>query len=265
MNWHRTWIVVRREWLELRKNKMLVGSLVALPAILIPMAVAGIAIMALGVDGEDANAFARVANVPPELLATHDGRIMGAMLIGEQMLVYMLLMPLLLPQMVTATSIVGEKEAKSLEPLLATPIETRELLFAKTLAAVVPATFITWASFALVAIGVYVISPYVATAVVLRPTWIFGFALHSPLLGLLSALVGVMGSSRAKDVKSAQSLGGLLLLPLFGFSMWLITAQVLVSLAMQVGAAVVMMVVVFPLMRIAVALFQREKILTQWR
>ena len=265
MNWHRMWVVVRREWLELRKNKMLIGTIVALPAIFVPMTVGMIAVMALGLDAEDAAGFGNVANVPPELLASHDGRIVAAMLIGEQMLMFMLLMPLILPQVVTATSIVGEKEAKSLEPLLATPIETHELLFAKTLAAVVPATIVTWASYAFVALAVFIISPYVATSVVLRPTWILGFALHSPLLGLMSALVGVMGSSRAKDVKSAQSLGAILILPLVGIAIWLVTAQVLVTLTMQLVAAALMLLLVFPLLFGAVALFPREKILTQWR
>ena len=46
---------------------------------------------------------------------------------------FFLMMPLIIPMSIAAQSIVGEKQYKSLEPLLATPIKTGELLFAKAL------------------------------------------------------------------------------------------------------------------------------------
>src|SRR5579871_1694382 len=52
--------------------------------------------------------------------------------------------PVALTPAVAADSFVGERERFSLEPLLATPISTTQLLLGKLFAAVVPATAGTW-------------------------------------------------------------------------------------------------------------------------
>ena len=49
-----------------------------------------------------------------------------------------MLIPLFIPVNIAAYSIVGEKTTHSLEPLLATPISTGELLAGKNLASVIP-------------------------------------------------------------------------------------------------------------------------------
>ena len=64
-------------------------------------------------------------------------------LINEFLLLFMM-MPLIIPITIAAYSIVGEKTTRSLEPLLATPITTAELLIGKGLAAAIPAIAATW-------------------------------------------------------------------------------------------------------------------------
>ena len=55
---------------------------------------------------------------------------------------------------VAAYAVVGEKQARTLEPLLATPITTFELLAAKVLGALVPGIVLVTICFALYAGGV---------------------------------------------------------------------------------------------------------------
>jgi len=56
---------------------------------------------------------------------------------------------LIIPVNIAAYSVVGEKTTRSLEPLLATPITTAELLIGKNMAAAIPAVLATWAGFLL--------------------------------------------------------------------------------------------------------------------
>ena len=60
---------------------------------------------------------------------------------------YFLLIPAMVPMAIATQSVIGEKVARSLEPQLATPLEVRELLAGKTLAAALPAVTATWAVF----------------------------------------------------------------------------------------------------------------------
>lgn len=73
---------------------------------------------------------------------------------GEAMIRYLLrgvlgfylLMPVALSSISAAFSIVSEKQQRTLEPILATPITDRELLLGKLLASLLLAVALTWAS-----------------------------------------------------------------------------------------------------------------------
>jgi len=60
-------------------------------------------------------------------------------LILQQFMALFLMMPAIIPVTIAAYSIVGEKNTHTLEPLLATPITTGQLLTGKALAAAIPA------------------------------------------------------------------------------------------------------------------------------
>ena len=65
-----------------------------------------------------------------------------------------LLMPMILPSIIAAYSIVGEKTNHTLEPLLATPVKTWELLTAKMLASFIPSMVLTWLAGSIFVVGV---------------------------------------------------------------------------------------------------------------
>ena len=68
--------------------------------------------------------------------------------IFQQFLVLLVLAPIAASMSVAAYSVIGEKQARTLEPLLATPLTTFELLAAKVLGSLVPALGLTAAAFA---------------------------------------------------------------------------------------------------------------------
>ena len=58
----------------------------------------------------------------------------------------------MVPMIIAVYSVIGEKQNRSLEAVLATPIETRELLIAKCVSAAAPGIASAWVSYALFAI-----------------------------------------------------------------------------------------------------------------
>ena len=73
----------------------------------------------------------------PEWAAFTPAELAGAFAV-QQFLAFFLLMPAYIPLSIATFSIIGEKQARTLEPVLATPIRTVELLAGKAIAALVP-------------------------------------------------------------------------------------------------------------------------------
>ncbi len=80
------------------------------------------------------------------------GDCMQFFIISQFMLLFMML-PVFIPITIAAYSIVGEKTTRTLEPVLATPITTLELLTGKALAGIIPAMVASWAGFLIFAGG----------------------------------------------------------------------------------------------------------------
>ena len=138
---------------------------------------------------------------------------------NEQYMFYLFMIPMMLPVYIAAYSIIGEKQTKTLEPLLATPISTWELLVGKSIVAVAPAVVLTWLSYAVLLIGLYLIVPPTILFYSARSVWIIAMLVFSPLLALLSVLCGVMVSSRINDPRTAQQITGILVIPIIGIGL----------------------------------------------
>ena len=204
---------------------------------------------------------ATVAGVHEEL--TPDGQIQFFML--QQFLMLFLLTPITGAMALAAHSVVGEKQARTLEPLLATPISTIELLVAKVLGALLPTFLITMAGLALFVIGVAAIAaPGVAQAMASPRSFLLMFFV-APAAGLVSLQAAIVISSRVNDPRTAQQFGVLIIIPLtallvaqFTGTIWLTTSWLAL-----VGLALLGVWVLLTLF--SAALFERESILTRWR
>jgi ABC-2 type transport system permease protein len=186
-------------------------------------------------------------------------------MISQFMLLFMI-MPLAIPVTIASYSIVGEKATRTLEPVLATPITTVELLIGKGLAAILPAIGATWLGFGIFAIGARILS---ASPIVLgRLTdvlWLMAIFIVGPLLSIAAVSVAVMVSSRANDPRVAEQLSMLVILPLLGIFFGQITGLFFINDQLIVWMALILLVVDAGLVALATHLFQRETILTRWK
>lgn len=192
---------------------------------------------------------------------------------SEQLLVLLLtqfnFFLLLIPTMVAVSaatfSIVDEKQTGSLEALLATPVRTWELLLGKALAGAISALIMTWLSAGVFLLVGWALGWGHLNAYVVNATWLLNLFLVTPAVAMLSFILGVIGSSRAKDAKSAQSMIVIIVLPVLAFIGIQVTGIVwftpLLTLALGIGVVIVDVL----MLRVAVGLFQRESILVKWR
>jgi ABC-2 type transport system permease protein len=176
-----------------------------------------------------------------------------------------MIMPVAIPVTIAAYSIVGEKTNRSLEPLLATPITTVELIVAKIVAAAVPALGATWLGFTIYVIALYFMTPAHIFQTILDPMWWLAIFILGPLFTLLAISVAIMISSRVSDPRVAEQISALVILPvvlmMVGQSVNLIIINQTFILIM-IGAAAVLDTI---LVALSFRIFQREAILTRWK
>jgi ABC-2 type transport system permease protein len=238
MKAYRIAAVVRKETRDYRRNRLVVTTMAVLPVIFLisPM------ITLLRIPGSATGSVAERAVGVTSLL--------------------LLVVPLVVPSVVTAYSVVGEREQGTLEPFLTTPIRADELLLGKAVAAFVPSVALAYALYGIVLGSVSLGAAHVVEVTLLKTPQVLAQVLFTPLLAAWAIWVGIAMSVRASDVRVAQQLATLASLPALGF-VSLISFQVITpSVGLAVGLALVVLVVDVLAWRLVSHLFDSERLTT---
>ena len=258
--------LVAKEFLDIARNRgaLIPVVLVVLLSLALPLLVVIVIPEMTGHALSEDSGLERLAAVAGsrEQLSA-EGQIQFFML--QQFLMLFLLTPITGAMALAAHSVVGEKQARTLEPLLATPISTVELLVAKVIGALVPTFVITVIGIGLYALGIALTAaPGVAWAMATPRSFLMMF-LVAPAAALVSLQAAIVISSRVNDARTAQQFGVLIIIPLTGLvvaqfagSLWMTT-----SMLALVGVGLLAVWVLLTL--VSAALFEREAILTRWR
>lgn len=186
-------------------------------------------------------------------------------LLLNQFTIFLLLIPVMIAMNTVTFSIVDEKISGSLESLLATPVRTWELLTGKALAGAIPSLLMTWLVAGVFLLVITLMGWGNLVGMVLTPVWFLSLFLLTPAITVLSFLLGVIGSSRAKDARSAQNIVLVVIFPLFGLIVIQVTGIAWLNTFSILGLALLLLVIDYLVLRIAVRLFQRESIVVKWR
>jgi ABC-2 type transport system permease protein len=172
----------------------------------------------------------------------------------------------LLPVGIASYSLIGEKVQKSLEPLLATPTTDDEILAGKSIAAFLPAI---GANFIGALIFMVLVDLFTNSTLkyLYFPNWNFAIILFllAPLACILAVGYNILLSSKVNDIRTAQQLGALIILPLgavYLLSEFKVLSLTTDNLLIMAAILAVIDAIVFYLVKAA---FQREEILTKWK
>jgi ABC-2 type transport system permease protein len=178
---------------------------------------------------------------------------------------FLLLIPTIVAISVATFSIVDEKLSGSLEALLATPVKTWELLLGKALAGAIPALVTTWISAGVFLLVVSRLGWGDLRGFVVTAGWFLTLFLLTPTVAILSFMLGITGSSRAKDARSAQNTVLIIVLPVLALIGIQITGILWFTPSLILVVALAIGIADFISLRAAVHLFRRESIVIQWR
>jgi len=257
--------LLHKEWLEFKQQRALLLSIIFVPLVLtlIPLG----ALYAIGHTPSKGNTddfSGQVVRANPALAGMSQAEL-GQAILGQAFSSMFLLLPMLLPSIIASYSIVGEKANHTLEPLLATPIKTWELLTGKILAALLPTLLLTWIAGAIFAAGVgaAALSARVFAAIV-SPGWLTVFLACTPLLALIAIAAMVAISARVNDPRTAQQFSAWVVVPFLAVFFSQLTGVLVLRPLTALVAAILLAVIAGLAIWGVTGLFQREAILTKW-
>ena len=186
MNTRRVRGVLRKELREYRRNGSIVVAMATIPLVFLVQPL----IVVFGLPTEASGAVRR-----------------------EHLLLYMLGIPALVPALIAAYAVVGERQQSTLEPALTAPIRREEFVLGKALGALLPSIVVAYAVYAVFVGAVrFFADASVATALLQWPQIIAQVA-FTPLIAAWTIWVAMLISARSNDIRVAQQLAMLASLP----------------------------------------------------
>jgi ABC-2 type transport system permease protein len=266
---HRVAAVLAKELAELKSNMaaLIPVIILALVTVVLPFVIVVILPAALGeplsTDADFRRLAARTGGPTGVERLSGEGAVQAFLF--QQFLFVQLLIPVAGAMSFAGHSLIGEKQTRSLEPLLASPITTLELLIAKGLGALVPSLIILFCASAIFFGGIAVLAqPDVLNVVLNARSALVVFAL-GPAASLVALQIGVLVSSRVNDPRTAQQYSAFLILPLTALFAVQFSGAVLMTVPFILLLLLIMLGIWGLLVGAGVMLFDRETILTRWR
>ncbi len=171
-----------------------------------------------------------------------------------------------LTTVIASYSLIGEKVEKSIEPLLATPTTDKEILLGKSFAAFLPPIASIYVGLVIFMVLIDDLT-YSSLGYFYYPNWNIAIIilLVAPLAAILSVELGVILSSRVNDVRAAQQLGQLVIIPFFGIYILGEIGYISLGINSMLVISAIMLVIDVILFYISTFTFRREEIITKWK
>ncbi|AZZ48434.1 ABC transporter permease [Rathayibacter rathayi] len=268
MNRRRVTALVQKDFREILRNKQALAPIIVVPILVVT--VLPVLVLLLGRNQTlmaSINGMQQfLANLPAGIVpADYD----LAQSTAYAMVIYFfapifLLIPVMVASVTASASFVGEKEKRTIEGLLYTPLTNSELVLAKILVSLIPAVLVTWAAFLLYGLVVNLVGyPLFGGLVFPTATWLVSAFVLAPLIAFLAICLIVAVSQRATTVQGAQGTAAFLVLPLVGLVVAQTAGLSLFNLAVAGVGAVVLVLVDLALFFAVVRRFDRERLVTR--
>src|SRR5262245_15547457 len=265
----RTVALLGKELADLRQNLAIFvpALIVTFVAVLIPVFVA---VIAPAVTGErlsesgDLEVALEMYKKDPTMQSLDPEAAIQAY-VFQYFLIMLVLAPITSAMSIAASSVITEKQARTLEPLLVTPITTLELLGGKLLGALLPALAVSVGSIALYLAVVALTAANGVFGALLGPRTLGVVFLVGPLAAMVALQLAICVSSRVNDARTAQQLGVFVILPIPALLLAQIVGGIELTIPLILWISLGLLLVNVGLMWFAIRLFDRETILTRWK
>jgi ABC-2 type transport system permease protein len=230
--------VIRKELAELRRNRLIVTTAAMLPVVFLV--------------GPTAEIITLKASA---LSTTLDKRVDYALFLP-------LMVPALVPAVMSAYSVVGEREQGTLEPVLTSPVSRAELLIGKAAAVFLPAAALGYLMFGVFVAITQLASASPVAAAVRHAPQLPAALVFIPLLSAWAIWAGLAISARVSDTRVAQQLATLGSLPPVAVAALMSFRVISPTFGLAATLAGGLLAVDFAACLVVARLFDRERLIT---
>lgn len=261
--------VVRKDLRVALASKAVTLPLLIVPIIFIVVLPVGAALFAPLAAREGADVMREFEGFSPTLLASvaglTDPQKVVVIFLEYMMAPLFLVLPVMFASVLAADSFAGEKERKTIEALVYSPISDRDLVIAKMLSAWLPAV--------VVGAGAFVVYCFTANLAawpvmgrVFLPTWMWLVLIAWVMPAMAAVALGatVIVSAKANTFQDAYQLGAVVVLPLIAMVVAQATGVIYLSVWLVAALGAVLWVVAVLLVRLGGRRFQRARIMTSF-
>jgi uncharacterized membrane protein SpoIIM required for sporulation len=186
----------------------------------------------------------------------------GAELIGNQLVPFLLLVvgffPMSFSLIIALETFVGEKERRSLEPLLATPLTNTQLYMGKMIAALVPPLFASYMGMVVYLVGLYFNIGWLPSLQLMAIIFVL-----TTVQGIIMVAGAVVVSSQVTSVRAANLLASFIIVPMALLIQGEAAAMFWGNNAGLWWLALALTITAVVLIRMGVAIFNREELMGQ--
>src|SRR5215208_4990657 len=248
--------IVRKDLRVVRRSRALMTPLIVLPTVFtfLPRMMGGAR-----------EAFSEMFRNLPDPVRRSFGEFTEATwirVVHTQMLApLMLLVPFMVANVIAADGFAGERERKTLEPLLYTPATDAELFVAKLLAAWIPAVMIAFGGALIYAVIVNVTAwPVMQRVFFPDTTWVVMILWMAPAFAALGLAGMLLVTLRVRGMQEATQLGGLFVLPVIALVVGEVRGAILLGPWMAVVIGLLVWVIAAVLLLFGVKRFRRTSL-----
>lgn len=157
-------------------------------------------------------------------------QIILGLILNQIMPVFFLLIPIMASSIMAASSFVGEKEKRTLETLLYSPLSLKQLFQAKILAAFSVGMIVSFISFTAMMIVVGIEMLLLTDGLVLPNfNWLVVLLLLAPSISLLSIGITVLSSAKSQTIEESQQRAVFLVFPIIALVIGQFTGIILIN------------------------------------
>jgi ABC-2 type transport system permease protein len=255
--------LVRKDLLEVVSSVQVMIPLVVLPLVFMTV-MPTILIVVLRNAPLDEGTLQLVRFAPPGLLPAVGERAQIVYLSVVYLFApFFMIVPVMVASIIAANSFAGEKERRTLEGLLYTPLTDLELMLGKIVAAFIPAIVAAWLAFLLYSMIVNVLAwPLFGRLFFPTPNWWAMVLALVPASSFFVVMLIVLVSSRARGYQEANSISGLLVLPIILAVLGQASGSIYLGVGLVLLVAAVFAVADLVLVQIIARGFNRERVVS---
>lgn len=254
--------IIKKDLQSITSNKRLFPVLLIIPLIF-TIIMPSMFIFIIYFVPEGSKDFQNMLELLPFRIQSGDIRyILITFIMNKIIPIFFMMIPIMAASVMAASSFVGEKEKRTLETLLYSPLTLKQIFQSKILASFLLSMIVSFTSFIVMMIVVQI--EFILTmGLMLVPDigWLVTMLLISPAISLMAITLIVGGSAKAQTMEESQQRAVFLILPIVLLLIGQFTGIILINVWILLGMGIVFAVLALLFMKISIGKFNYETLL----